>query len=861
MATRAYHSINTKYNVLFNGSESYKKGVKKIEQSNIDDFSRILPVFIYPDEKTAGTVASDMDRTTAKSSKAITLHSIKTKPLYKQKILTQRQKEFLNKKEYNWFIDDCYLYIGKAHFYKREFPAAYETFSFVSKNFPEKKSHFEAEIWLARTCNETGDYRESEKALLNLTGNSLLPKSLNAELNSSLADLYLKQKQYANAIPYLLKALKKTYRKQKRIRYTYILAQLYQITGDPEKAFDYFRKVIKMNPPYEMTFNAKINRAVNFENGKTDSREVRSQLKKMLKDEKNREFQDQVYYALANIDFKENKLDDAIANYKKSVTISVSNNNQKAVSCLSLADIYYGRLNYLPAAAYYDSAVMFLNPAYPDYNKIVTRAKCLTRLATDVHTVQLEDSLQKVAKMSESERLALIDREINKVRADEQKMQDEENTRRQAMYEDMQNINNSQTTKSLAGKWYFYSPTALGLGMSEFQNRWGKRKLEDNWRRKNKSITSISPEEGNEETSDKAVTQNTVMKTAKKKVLSNTSRDFYLQNIPLTDSMMALSNNKILYALYAVGDIYRDELNDTGQAAKAYEDLVRRFPKSDLALPTYYKLYSLYKSANNPAKADLYKNLIITQFSDSKYAHLITNPNYLKEIEAKENEVDKFYQETYDLYQKEQYSGVIANAGQAETRFKDHPLIDKFRFLKALSLLKTSDMNTFRASLNSLASSAKDSSVRTSAEKTLYYLDNQFPVIKEEEDKKVAEEIYKFNLKEKHYLGIVINRDANSNQLTFNLINFNLDKYSNENYTVSTDNLDRNSILVTVKSFDDGEKCLQYFDQVSQNTNLYKDVNQMFSQVFVISETNYNTLIHDKSAGKYIIFFKKNYKR
>ncbi len=491
--SRAYHDITTRYNILFNGNESFNKGLAALKQSYQDNYNEILPVFLYGDENLVGTISSDMDRTITKCTKIISLHSITVKPELKDdENLPEKKREFYNKNEFNKWMDDVYLLMGKAHFYKHEYKMAQETFTYILSEFRNEPVTFDARIWLARIDNEQKDYKDSKDILTELQKNINFPERLKVDMNTTWADYHIKQQNYKEAIPYLEKAVDLVKDKSSKIRYTFILAQLNVIAGNPSTASELYRQVIKMNPPYEMTFHARINRALTYESGSGSAKKIEDELKKMLKDDKNIEYQDQIYYALGNLMFKLGRTDDAVDYYKSSVNHSTNNTAQKARTFLTMADIYYDRPDYIMAQAYYDSAVSLLDMNYPNYDVLYAKSTSLTQLVNEIKTVSRQDSLLRLADMDSTRLLAFIDGIITNVRGKEQ---DSIRSRQEELLKQQSNMvlssGNSQTTGGGSTNWYFYNPTAKNLGRRDFQARWGNRRLEDNWRRKNKNTVSF----------------------------------------------------------------------------------------------------------------------------------------------------------------------------------------------------------------------------------------------------------------------------------------------------------------------------------------------------------------------------------
>ncbi|OFY58983.1 MAG: hypothetical protein A2Y87_09930, partial [Bacteroidetes bacterium RBG_13_46_8] len=720
--TRFYHNVTSRYNVLFNGSESYNKGMKKMEETFQNDYSGILPVFLYGDDDVTKAISSDMDRTIKKSSKLISLHSITVKPKVKKtKTLSPKEREFFNKKEFNDFVDDAYLLMGKAHFHKHDFGLATETFQLLMNDFKNEPVVHETQLWLARTYNETGQYKDSEEILNLLLHKEDFPKKLFPSLYATFADLNLKQNNYKPAIGYLEKSLELKLRKNNKIRYTFILAQLYEKTGNLKKATDLYGHVINMNPPYTMAFNAHINRALTYQEGFGSAGEIEQELLKMLKDDKNLDYRDQIYYALGDLATKEGNREKAITQYKKSVQYSTKNPDQKARSYLTLADLYYIMPDYVNAQVYYDSAVAMLDPSYKNYDLISAKSANLNRLVTEWKTFVLEDSVQRLAALSEPELLGFIDKIIENVRKEEELKRQQEQDRilnEQYGRESVDQSSIAQSDQTTGTKWYFYNDATKNMGYKEFKLKWGNRKLEDHWQRQNKSMAvfSTAVENGEEEAEGEA---------APEKGLSNKSREYYLRNVPRNDSMMQASHDRTENALYNMGLIYKNELKDNAKAKESFNELLKRYPRSDFRLPVYYNLYALARDESDQSSINLNKNRIVSEFPESVYAKILTNPDYLKEIEAEEKKIVRQYEECYDLFTLGNYPEVITRSSRVLADNPGNPLVPQFDYLRALSVGKTSDTKTFRDTLNRIVSSYPGTEVYDAAMNIIAYMNKE----------------------------------------------------------------------------------------------------------------------------------------
>lgn len=881
--TRTYHNLTSHYNAYFNGKESLKEGVRKVNGSFVDNYTNVLLMFKYGDENNAKSVYPQMDKALKKGSKVIKRHSITVKPKRKQGVKrTTKQKAFYEKPEFCNWVDDSYLLLGKAHFYKHDFIPAREAFEYIISRFSKELIRFDAMVWLIRTNNEMENFDKSGELLEQIEGEDECPNRLKGEIGAVYADFYLKQDKYKDAVTKLETAIDKAGRKEDKARYKFILAQIHQYLEQHAKAARLFSEVIRLNPPYEMAFNAKIKRAGSFDVNQGDSKEIRKQLRKMLKDDKNIEFQDQIYYAFGNIDFKEGAVEGAIKNYKLSVESSVSNTNQRALSYLSLADIYFEKLKYKLAQAYYDSSITFLDKEYPDYEKIALKTKNLTQLVLHLNIVEMEDSLQMVAGMTESERNQFIDEIIKKVKEEERRSQIEEQERRMnsMMFNQSNQYGNKSQTNTSGGKWYFYNPTAMSFGRAEFERKWGKRTLEDNWRRKNKAVVIIAEfdEEGEGELTDSVQT----------KPADNKTRKYYMADLPLNDSLIAISHENIRDALFHAGRVYKDLLKDFIKAIETFEELCSRYPDNEYLLSCYYELYLTNKLIENHSRAEYYKDLIITKYPDSKYAKILTDPNYLQAMESNKEKAEQLYSETYDHYINSDFYKVIENYTFADSVYRERKIMPKFMYLNAISIGRIKGVIPLAQSLKDLTVKYPDSEIKIWADNILenikrgnygdllaisYTTDNtsQSDLIKAklsnildegtEEIDTEEEEIYLFDEETIHFYIIILqNKDVNVNRLRFNISDFNIEYFSMIDFNVSSPViLSKDFQMITVKALENKEKAMKYFDSVKVNEKVYKDMKETDYRHFIISADNYPVFFNDKDITKYLKFFKKYY--
>jgi hypothetical protein len=583
---------------------------------------------------------------------------------------------------------------------------------------------------------------------------------------------------------------------------------------------------------------------------------MRTLLSKMLRDKKNSDFHDQIYYAFGNIEMHDGNTNKALEYYKKSVQSSKGNAAQKTLSCLTLANFYYDHKIYIPSQAYYDTALISIDSKYPNIDQIKVKAGSLNRLVQNLNTISREDSLQKIAKLPEAQRSQLIQKIISDLRQQEEEEKQAEAARLQEYY-------NNQSRQAMLGqnsgqqstKWYFYNPVSVAQGTKDFQLKWGKRKLEDNWRRKNKAISEFigDPEAmAEEETADKG----------KKKVVDNKTPEFYTQNLPLTDSAKQVSTQRVINSYYEGGLVYRNELKDLSEAIALYEKMMQRFPTCEYNTTVYYQLYSMNVDQRNEGRAAYYKNLILSQFPNSTAAKIISDTTYYKQVLIQEKVINEYYEKTYALYNSGNYAQVIANTTDAFNRFKDDKALPRFAMLKALSIGKTTDPMTFRKELNKIVSDYPKHEVATYAKSIISYLNTAKPETKVEEEVKAAEVTYLDEPNNKTWiLTIVVEKKEDVNQIVFDLINFNLDNFPNDKYDINNEEMGKTLKTITIRPFPDKAKSLAYLRALENKPETFKNVKGDTKQMFIISPSNYDILKKQPSADTYLQFFLQKLKQ
>jgi tetratricopeptide (TPR) repeat protein len=855
---RAFHNLTAHYNGWWNGNESLKEGQRELKKNVEDNYNKVLPVYNYGEEADGQNIAAYTERAIEKGS-----------------IVAQRHSMYFKDREFVKWVPESYLLIGKAYFYKHEYQSARMSFEFIINKYFYSDIQYESMLWLAKTYIELENYQKAETYLDLLSSNigrEKMDKEIPNLVQAVYADLYIKQDKASIAIPYLKDAIFDIRNRKLNTRLKYILAQIYQEEGDIENAVRLYNEVLKRNTNYKTTFNAKINLAQLYGRSDEGGEGLVKSLEKMLKDSKNKNFRDQIYYALAEISLADNDKETALGFFKLSVATSVENEYQKAVSALAAAELYYEFKDYKNSGAYYDTTLMFLPETYPNYASVQRQTTIISELVGHLTVVQLEDSLQALAQMPQSDLNAMIDSMIQIIKEEEERAREEEDMRRQTLAMGARNRSNmgpsAGTTPMGGGGWYFYNPQAMSIGFTEFIAKWGSRKLEDNWRLTNKRAIASEPLDE----LDEEMQNDSIMSTDSAGYVPISTnpkdRNFYLQNIPLSQEAIAASNNKINDALYNAGFIYKESLQRYPEAIETFEDFQTRNPEdNELSIQVQFQLYLLYKENGNLDREEYYKNLIISNYPDSDYAKLLLDPDYFKEMQKKHNYLRDLYEKTYSAYEKEQYTMVVYNADQALEIQREDELIPKFLYLKAISMAKTDIADSMIVNLEKLIDIYPNSEVRPMAENILTNLGVYNPDDNLTEEELAAKEqmeaalgMYTIDKDNEHFFIVFVDgTQINVNALKTRISDHNRKDHAAKGLSVTSLIFANPTQMITVNKFANAERAMVYYRNIINDLYIFPENKKQYTQAMVISADNYPILYQDKDIEKYLRLFELEY--
>ena len=717
--SRFWQAMNTRYNVYYNGEKHYKEQIKKLEDEYQDDYSTQL--FIHPaeayNEPKATQPTSNFDRTIEKMQKAISLHSIKKKPKRKAgKGNDPKYKEWLKREEYNPFIHNAWYLMAKSQYMKGDFLSSAATFHYIARHFSWKPDLvLEAQIWEALSYCAMDWTTEADNVLAHIHPSKIENSRLQQLANLAFADYYIKSKQNADAVPFLEKAVNGASGGQK-VRLNFLLGQLYDETGQKEKAYQAYKRAGSSNSStYRTKFNARIKQSAVFQGSNIDS-EVKA-LKRMTRYDRNKEYLDQIYYAIGNLYLTRGDTVNAIENYELAAKKSTRNGIDKAISQLTLGGIYFAQHKYDKAQPCYSEAIPQLSENYPNYKELKQRSDVLDELAVYSGNVTLQDSLLRLSQLPLEEQKKVIAKIIEDLKKKEK--EEKENAEREAYMAQQQGQgtglkNNAQQPATYNinndNSWYFYNTITKNSGKTAFQQLWGNRKLEDNWRRRNKNTFSLDEnkeeEEENTEASDstKAAGNDTtqVDKEAAKRAEDPHYEEYYLKQIPKTEEEIQNSNDVIQEGLYNMGVILKDKLNDLPAATYEFEQLLERYPDNTYRLDTYYNMYLLYYRSGDLSNSERYRQLILNNFADSKYGQAMQDPNYIENLKRMNLVQEELYDEAYSAYLRNDNATVHAAYAEMMKTYPLSKIMPKFMFLHALAYVTERNPEKFKSTMKEM---------------------------------------------------------------------------------------------------------------------------------------------------------------
>ena len=880
--TRWWHAFNTRYNIYFNGEQAFIDGNLTKEKGNKDNYTELIPLYTIGNKESRSLGKADYALAVEKCEKAISRHSIKAKPEWdKSRRKTAKDREWLNRKEYNPFLWRAWLLMGKAQFQMGELEEAAATFSYMSHLYQtQPRMNGLAKAWLAKCYTELGWRYDAEDVIRNMSRDSVDFRTVK-DWDYTYANYYIHEGDYEKAIPYLHKVIKHERRRVQRAREWFLMGQIQNLLGNKQEAYKAFGKTISCNPPYELEFNARI--AQTEVMGSSDGRQMISKLKRMAASDNNQEYLDQVYYAIGNIHLIQRDTTQAIAAYEKGNTLSVRNGIEKGVLLLKLGNIYWQKEQFADAQRCYGEAIGLLDKDRKDYEHLALRSKVLDELVPYTDAIHLQDSLLALAAMPEAELNKVIDRMISDLKKKEKEERDrlleneteQQQSQQQAGMTETRQVVTTPTQQS--GQWYFYNPTAVSQGKITFQRQWGKRENADNWQRRNQTLVNlgepdnpeISENQNEQENIEEPVLSETIDSTTIEMANDPHQREYYLAQIPFTDEQKAACHDILKESLFKAGIILKDKLDNLTLSEKYLRRLTDNYQDFAQIDEAWYHLYLLYMRQGRAELADYCLSMMKAKHPESEWTLMLSDPNYAENARWGEHMEDSLYAATYEAFKANRTDVVSANARLSDQRFPQGANRAKFLLIDGLSQLNAGDGDACMIKLREVVEKYPESEVTPLASMIIKGVQDgrrlqggKFDIgdvwtkrdITLSKDSTIADTLS--TERNQQYLFILVYHpdSVNENQLLFEMAKHNFTSYLVRNFEINIDE-DEGLHRMLISGFLSYDEARQYARELYQNEPLtahLKDCRNL-----VISETNLKLIGKQFSYDEYQQFYEQ----
>lgn len=677
--SRNTQAVATEYNTLYNGDMAFDNGKRQLAMGYRDNFWEILPVERIDVQEAEGKNAGaskngDFNRAEEKAAKAIQKHSM-----------------YIDGREHNPQIDEAYILLGKARYYDGRFIPALDAFNFILDRYPTSNSINIARVWKAKTNIRLNNEEYAIENLKKMFEQAELEQEEIAEGAAMMVQAYINLDSLPQALDYIKLAVENIEDKELKGRYTFIQGQLYNRLDKKDSANIAFDKVIAMNRKTSRSYliNAHIEKGKNFDYEQGDRTAFLELLQDLEKNRENRPYLDIIYNQMGQYYQNTDSLPAAVKFYNKSIAAFKQDRVLQSVNYNTLAEIDFDNAEYKNAGAYYDSTLTFLTEKSREWRRVKKKRENLDDVIKYEDIAISHDSILNLVKMSDSEQLAYFTEYTSKLR--ERAVKDSlEAVKNQQKIENNEFYNKSKTaaTPGKGSTFYFYNPTTVAYGKGEFRKIWGDRRLEDNWRLSSKqsSFTPIDDEVKEEI----PIAENELF-----------NPETYIARIPTDEKVIdSLTKDRNL-AYYQLGLIYMEKFKEYELAVNRLEKLLTYNPEDRLIVPAEYNLYKIYEILERPADAERYKNDILNNYADTRYAEILRNPN--SQLATDESSPEFKYKQLYKEFEASKYAEVIEKSDDYITIYNGNPIVPKLELLKATALARERGFEAYKTALNFVA--------------------------------------------------------------------------------------------------------------------------------------------------------------
>lgn len=869
--SRAYHELTTRYNVYFNAQTAYEDAVDALFENHKENYSELLP--IYPNSTVPGDTAmkqpgEPFDRVIEKTTKAIQEHSIAAKPMRDPaQMKKQEYRDWLRQSEFNPFIDQAWLLMGKAHIQNKDYAQALAVLSQTARLFSHDiYTVSEAQLWMLRAYTEMGWFTDAETVASTLKSRKL-PRDLQRLFNEFFTFYLLRRNNTEEAIPFLTETIRGEKNRLQKQRLQFLLGQLYAQTGAENSAYTAFEKLKGIAVPHEIELNAILAQA----QVSGDTQKTIVELTKMAKRAKNANHADQIHYTIGNVFFAQENIEKAIESFYTAETKSIQNSIYKAYAQVAQGDIYYQKRDFVKSQHKYADAVGSFPESSPHYPEVKFRVDVLGEIAPYMQQLNEQDSLQHLANLPESERLTIINNHIARLkksaRADKREQQLE------LFLSQNQPLEQSPSTVAVPqadAAFYFYNPQWVAQGRNEFRRIWGTRKLEDNWRLSDKTSINFADDLDSESESTGQLRENPSDDEQENDIYSP---DYYLRQLPVTEEDFQKSNAIIGEALYHIGLIAQNRLLDLDYAAESYSRYLQDFPEGTYRAEIYNQLHLLHLRNNDFTLASHFKNRILDEYPDSKFAAKMADPDYEAVVNNYVEMLDLLYQDTYAAYRNGDPALVQRNYEKAVTFFDSSDYMPQFKLLHALSYAQTADSVQLKIHLEEIStqyaetlqgelaqnmlSGLAEGKILAAAASAISDFDwNIVDYSVEATDSltfdAAAEQAYSYFL-------LFDERKTNKNDLLFAVSDYNFSNFQTRSFPVS---FVRFSVWDAMKidGFNHLDEVRRYASLIEADTLFAQSLNDSIRTLFA-AQSNFEMLNSGKSVEEYLVFYNSELNR
>jgi len=717
-------------------------------------------------------------------------------------------------------------------------------------------------LWLARTYIEREKYSLARSTMNKL---ALFPQTDEVQRAIPQVEAYyfLKQKQYRAALPHLIQGVEMSKDRNERARLAFIAAQIYQMEGSHGDAIRYYSESISSTTDYEMTFHGKLNRLIleRITGELTESR-FQDDLSKMLKDDKNVEYNGYIHLALATSAERSGNMSDALMHLKEALKGEQIDGIQRAEAYLRIADIYFDEEAYADAKDYYDSTSTFMMASDSRLERVNERVDLLKDIALNIRVIELQDSLMRIGRMSMEEKKQLVAKlkEADLAREAAAQAQAPPAAQGPSINKRFPNANEQAFavggTGGLSSNFFAYDPRILKKGQREFEKNWGDRKLEDNWRRSNKRSVSFFEQQPAEDEQDQEVA------LSKEVTVADVNR--YLSGVPTNQKEVAAAEKKIVDAYFELGRLYRDKMLNNQKAVETLETLLERYPESPHTFDAWFLLYLAHKELGNKTDSDKYAALILERNPDSKYAQVIRDPDYAARMLSKEQQLVAYYDETFSLFQNGAYQQAFDRIENSSSMFgQDHELVPRFALLKSMCLGKLESKESYITGLKEVVAKYPEAPEAFRAKEILRFLQGDEEAFTQISEDVLQETNFKMEDASLHYVIAVIFDlgDRTLDEAKIAAANYNRDNYRNYKFRVAHNmlSIEPQTPLILIRKFDSRSEAFDYASKIEDKPESFMPKGVNF-EVYAITQQNYREVMKQRSVNEYRLFYAKNYR-